>query len=605
MLFRLLLTIILYVVAWLLPVEGIWRLPVFAVPYLVVGYDVLWGAIRNILHGQLFDEEFLMSIATIGAFAIKEYKEAVAVMLFFQVGEFFQSLAVGKSRRSIASLMNIRPDHAVVVRDGKEEILSPEEVALGEIIVVKPGEKIPLDGEIIAGKTAVNTSALTGESLPVDKAEGDKVISGSINLTGAIKVRVQSVYEESTVSKILELVENSSAKKARVENFITRFARWYTPCVVIGAVLLAIFPPMFLGEDWSTWIHRALIFLVVSCPCALVISVPMSFFGGIGGASRDGILFKGANYLEALSRVDTVVLDKTGTLTKGSFSVSAIHTEKMAQDELLEIAALAESYSSHPVAESIVAAHQGPVDKSRVGEVTELAGKGLKAQVDLKTFYVGNSVLMEEVGAKWHSCHRAGTVIHLSHGQNYLGHIVISDEIKPDAKEAITELKRLGITKTVMLTGDQKSVAHSVGCAVGMDEIYSELMPAQKVEAVEKLLSEGRRLAFVGDGINDAPVLSRADVGIAMGALGSDAAIESADIVLMDDKPSKLPLAIKNSRKTMRIVRQNIWFALGVKGVILILSAAGLANMWIAVFGDVGVMVLAILNAMRAMIKIK
>ncbi len=589
--------------AWLLPLEGVWRGLAFAVPYLVIGYDVLWSAARNIVRGQVFDEQFLMSVATLGAFAIREYPEAAAVMLFYQVGELFQSIAVGKSRKSIASLMDIRPDYAVVLRGGEEARVSPEEVAVGETLVVKPGEKIPLDGTILDGQTSVNAAALTGESLPVEKAPGDRVISGSINLSGVIRVRAESVYAESTVAKILELVENSSEKKARVENFITRFARWYTPCVVGGAVLLAVLPPLLFAQSWGMWVNRALVFLVVSCPCALVVSVPLSFFGGIGGASRQGILIKGANYLEALSRVDTVVFDKTGTLTKGCFAVSAIHPRSIPEAELLDIAAAAESYSRHPVAESIIAAHKGHIDRERIGAVTELAGLGLEAVVDGRTFSVGNGRLMDRVGADWHECHLPGTVIHIAEGPEYLGHIVINDEVKPDSREALQALKALGIVRTVMLTGDTERAAKAVGEAVGVDELRAGLLPAQKVEAVEEYLARGCRLAFVGDGINDAPVLARADVGVAMGALGSDAAIESADIVLMDDKPSKLPQAVRIARRTMRIVRENIWFALAVKAAILVLGAAGVAGMWFAVFGDVGVLVLAVLNSMRAMVK--
>ena len=602
---RIIISAVLCVVAGLLPIDGVWKLLAFSVPYLVIGYDVLWGAVRNIIHGQVFDEQFLMAIATLGAFAIEDYPEAAAVMLFYQVGELFQSIAVGKSRKSISALMDICPEYAVVLRDGEEVTVPPEEVGIGEVLIIKPGEKIPLDGEITEGSTTVNTAALTGESLPVDKTVGDRVISGTINLSGVIKVKAQSLYEESTVSKILELVENSAEKKARAENFITRFARYYTPCVVIGAVLLAVIPPLFFSQEWSMWINRALIFLVVSCPCALVVSVPLSFFGGIGGASREGILIKGANYLETLSKVDTVVFDKTGTLTKGTFAVNAIHPQNMTEAQLLDIAAAAESYSTHPVGESIVAAHKGHIDKTRIGEVEELAGMGLRAVIDGKTFFVGNGALMDKVGAGWHDCHLAGTVIHIAESSEYLGHIVINDEIKPDSKAAVAELKELGIKNTVMLTGDTERVAKSVGEEVGIDSVCAKLLPAQKVEKVEELLSQGCKTAFVGDGINDAPVLTRADVGIAMGALGSDAAIESADIVLMDDKPSKLPSAIRISRKTMRIVRQNIVFALAVKAIILALGAFGIANMWTAVFGDVGVMVIAILNAMRAMSKVK
>jgi len=604
-LIRIIASAVLCLAVWFLPLQGAWRLAAFAVPYLVVGWDVLWSALRSILHGQAFDEKFLMSVATLGAFAIDEYPEATAVMLFYQVGELFQSLAVGKSRKSIAALMDIRPDSAVVLRDGAELTVSPEEVEPGETIVVRPGEKIPLDGEILEGQTSVNTAALTGESLPADKTVGDEVVSGTVNLTGVIRVRTLSRYAESTVAKILELVENAAEKKSRAENFITRFARWYTPCVVGGAVLLAIVPPLVFAQAWGLWIRRALVFLVVSCPCALVVSVPLTFFGGIGGASREGILIKGSNYLEALANVDTVVFDKTGTLTKGAFAVDAIHPANISEAELLDIAAAAESYSSHPVAESIVRAHEGHIDKSRLGEISELSGFGLSAVVDGKTFYLGNGKLMDRVGADWHECHLTGTVIHIAEGSRYLGHIVINDEIKPDAKQAIDGLKALGIRRTVMLTGDRARVAEHVAQELGLDEARAELLPAQKVENVEALLNEGCRLAFVGDGVNDAPVLTRADVGIAMGALGSDAAIESADVVLMDDKPSKLPLAIALSRRTMRIVKQNIWFALAVKAVILALGALGLANMWIAVFGDVGVMILAILNAMRAMLRTK
>lgn len=602
---RIIISAVLCVVAGLLPIDGVWKLLAFSVPYLVIGYDVLWGAVRNIIHGQVFDEQFLMAIATLGAFAIEDYPEAAAVMLFYQVGELFQSIAVGKSRKSISALIDICPEYAVVLRDGEEVTVPPEEVGIGEVLIIKPGEKIPLDGEITEGSTTVNTAALTGESLPVDKTVGDRVISGTINLSGVIKVKAQSLYEESTVSKILELVENSAEKKAKAENFITRFARYYTPCVVIGAVLLAVIPPLFFSQEWSMWINRALIFLVVSCPCALVVSVPLSFFGGIGGASREGILIKGANYLETLSKVDTVVFDKTGTLTKGTFAVNAIHPKNMTEAQLLDIAAAAESYSTHPVGESIVAAHKGHIDKTRIGEVEELAGMGLRAVIDGKTFFVGNGALMDKVGAGWHDCHLAGTVIHIAESSEYLGHIVINDEIKPDSKAAVAGLKELGIKNTVMLTGDTERVAKSVGEEVGIDSVCAKLLPAQKVEKVEDLLSQGCKTAFVGDGINDAPVLTRADVGIAMGALGSDAAIESADIVLMDDKPSKLPSAIRISRKTMRIVRQNIVFALAVKAIILALGAFGIANMWTAVFGDVGVMVIAILNAMRAMSKVK
>ena len=590
----------LFIIVQFLPLEGWWKVAAILVPYAICGWDVVWGALRGIAHGQMFDETFLMTIATVGALAVGEYSEAVAVMLFYQVGELFQSIAVGRSRRDIAALMDIRPDTATVLREGGEEVVSPEEVSLGELIVVKPGEKIPLDGIITEGATTINAAALTGESLPQDKQQGDRVVSGSINLTGVIQVRTESEFGDSTVSKILELVENSASKKARVENFITRFARYYTPCVVIAALLLAVVPPLFDGA-WSQWIQRALTFLVVSCPCALVVSVPLSFFGGIGGASRKGILIKGANYLETLSKVKTAVFDKTGTLTRGSFEVTAIHPACDSESELLDIAAAAESNSSHPIAQSIVAAHGGHIDKSRISEVSERAGLGIEAVIDGRRIYVGNGKLMDSVGADWHECHKPGTVIHIAEGNDYLGHIVISDQPKPDARDAISGIKALGVERVVMLTGDAPRVAQSVGAELGVDDVRAGLMPADKVTEVEKLLTPDKPLAFVGDGINDAPVLSRADVGIAMGALGSDAAIEAADVVLMDDKPSKIPQAIGIARKTMGIVRQNIVFALGVKGIVLLLGALGVANMWWAVFADVGVMVLAILNAMRAL----
>ena len=603
-LIRVIVAAVLCLAAVFVPVEGIFKFLIFLVPYLVIGYDVLWSAIRNILHGQIFDEQFLMAIATIGAFAIGEYTEAAAVMLFYQIGELFQSIAVGKSRKNIASLMDICPEYAVVIRDNEEVTVDPEEVEIDEILVIKPGEKIPLDGEVVSGATTVNTAAITGESMPVDKTVGDKVVSGTINLTSVIKIKAQSLYQDSTVAKILELVENSSEKKAKAENFIRRFARYYTPIVTISAALLAFIPPIFVG-NLAEWVNRALIFLVVSCPCALVVSVPLSFFGGIGGASKEGILIKGANYLEQLSKIDTIVFDKTGTLTKGTFEVTAIHSKTISEAELLDIAAVAESYSTHPVGESIVRAHKGDIDKSRIGELEELAGKGIRAQIDNKTFYVGNPTLMEEIGADWHECELAGTVIHIAQDNKYLGHIVINDEIKPDTKDALKELKALGIKETVMLTGDTKKVAEKVAADVGVDKYYSDLLPKDKVDKLEELIASGKKVAFVGDGINDAPVLTRADVGIAMGAMGSDAAIESADVVLMDDKPSKIGLFIKISRKTMKIVKENIVFALAVKAIILILGALGLANMWFAVFGDVGVMIIAILNAMRSMVLLK
>lgn len=599
-LIRIIVAAVLLVTVSFLRFDNIIMLLLYIIPYLVVGWDVVFSALRNIAHGQVFDEQFLMALATVGAFGTGEYREAVAVMLFYQIGELFQGIAVGKSRKSIASLMDIRPDSAVVIRDGTEIKVSPEEVQKGETIIVRPGEKIPLDGTVLTGSTTVNTAALTGESLPHDITEGSKVISGSVNLTGVITVKTESLYSESTVAKILDLVENSSAKKAKTENFITRFAKYYTPCVVAAALALAFIPPLIVG-NFGEWIQRALIFLVVSCPCALVISVPLSFFGGIGGASKRGILVKGSNYMETLSKIGTVVFDKTGTLTKGSFKVTAIHPEKSSEDELLDVAAAAESYSNHPIAESIIAAHKGHIDQSRIGEVKEHAGMGIEAVIDGRDIFAGNGKLMDMAGAKWHNCHIGGTVIHISEGSCYLGHIVISDEIKPDSKDAVKELKNLGVEKTVMLTGDRKEIAESVGRTLGLDEVHAELLPGGKVQAVEGLIKEGRPLAFVGDGINDAPVLARADLGVAMGAMGSDAAIEAADLVLMDDKPSKLPEAIRIARKTMRIVWQNIIFSLIVKAAVLILAALGFANMWLAIFADVGVTVLAILNAMRAM----
>lgn len=584
-------------------------LVMFVVPYVIVGYDVLKTAFINIVHGQVFDEKFLMAIATIGAFATGEYPEATAVMLFYQVGELFQSIAVGRSRKSIASLMDIRPDYAVMIKDGEEVTVSPEEVPIGDIIIVRPGEKIPLDGIIVEGSTSVNTAALTGESAPVEKTVDETVISGTLNLTGVIKVKTTSNFAESTVSKILELVENSSEKKAKVENFITRFARWYTPCVVIGAVLLAVIPPIFLGvkswDIWSTYINRAMVFLVVSCPCALVVSIPLSFFGGIGGASREGILIKGASYMEQLSKINTVVFDKTGTLTKGEFAVEDIHPEIVTKEELLSIAATAESFSSHPVALSIIKSHGKEIDKNRLGEVSEIAGKGIRATIDGNLYYVGNGSLMDEVGADWKDCELTGTIIHISKEKEYLGHIVINDEIKPESKDAMDRLKAVGVKKLVMLTGDKKAVAESVSNKLGLSEYHAELLPADKVDELEKLLGKGNKVAFVGDGINDAPVLTRADVGIAMGAMGSDAAIESADVVLMDDNPKKISSAVRIARKTMGICKQNIVFALGIKVVILALGAVGIAGMWLAVFGDVGVLVIAILNAMRPMMKLK
>ena len=601
---RILLALVLWIVVWLLPLDGYLKLIAFLVPYLVIGYDVLWSAVRNILHGQVFDENFLMAVASIGAFCVAQYPEAVAVLLFYQVGELFQSLAVGKSRKSIAALMDIRPDFARVLRDGKEESVDPQTVEVGETIVIKPGERVPLDAVVTKGETAVDTSALTGESLPCDKHVGDNVISGSINLNGLIEAKVRTAYAESTVSRVLDLVENSAAKKARAEAFITRFAKYYTPCVVIAAVLLAVLPPLILKQSFSEWITRALTFLVVSCPCALVISVPLSFFGGIGGASKLGILIKGANDLEALSKVDTVVFDKTGTLTQGRFEVTAVHAQEMSEAELLDIAALAESYSNHPIALSIIKAHGGHLDKSRVSSIEESSGYGVTAVIDGKKVSVGNDKLMHRAGVQWKDCHLPGTTVHIAADGVYMGHIVISDTVKPDAKEAILALKNNGVRKTVMLTGDNKKNGEAVAAELGLDEAKTQLLPDEKVAAVEELLQQKpdkRTLAFVGDGINDAPVLARADVGIAMGALGSDAAIEAADIVLMDDRLTGLSKAMRISRKTMRIVHQNIVFSLLVKLAVLVLGALGIANMWFAVFGDVGVMILAILNAMRAL----
>ena len=602
MLARIIVSAALLVACALSPLEGIWRLLSFLVPYAVIGWDVLWKAARNIAHGQVFDENFLMALATVGAFATGEYPEAVFVMLFYQVGELFQSYAVGRSRQSISQLMEIRPDYANLERDGKAEKVDPDEVNVGDVILVKPGERVPLDGVVLEGRSTLDTAALTGESLPRDVGEGDDVISGCVNQSGLLRVRVTKAFGESTVSKILDLVENAGSKKARAENFITKFARVYTPCVVIAAVLLAVVPSLVSG-DWSQW-TRALIFLVVSCPCALVISVPLSFFGGIGGASRDGILVKGGSYLETLSQAEIVVFDKTGTLTKGVFNVTAIHPDKISEAELLELAAYAESYSDHPISRSIREAYGQDIDQSRVGAVEELAGRGVRAVIDGKTVCVGNSKLMDELGAKWHPCHHVGTTVHVEVDGLYAGHLVISDEVKPDAAEAIRKLKELGVQKTVMLTGDAQAVGERVGAELGLDEVHAQLLPAGKVERVEALLKEKSdkgALVFVGDGINDAPVLSRADVGVAMGGMGSDAAIEAADVVFMDDKPSKLADAIRIARKTRAIVRQNVVFALAVKLLVMVLGAFGVANMWEAVFADVGVSVIAILNAMRAL----
>lgn len=586
------------------------ELLMFLPAYLVIGWDVLLKAGKNIARGQVFDENFLMCIATIGAFAIGEYPEGVFVMLFYQVGELFQSYAVGKSRRSIAEMMDIRPDYANITRDGKLVQVSPDEVKIGDTITVKPGERIPLDGIVISGSSSLDTAALTGESLPRQAEEGDDVISGCVNMTGVLEIRVTKEFGQSTVSKILDLVENSSSKKAKAENFITKFARYYTPCVVAAAVILAVLPPLILGGGWGEWIERALIFLVISCPCALVISVPLSFFGGIGGASKNGILVKGGNYLEVLSKTEYVVFDKTGTLTKGVFNVTALHPDHCSEYELLELAAMSECYSDHPISRSLRETYAKDVDQSRISDVKELSGRGVEAIIDGKRVAAGNDKLMEETGVKWHPCHKVGTTVHVAVDGQYAGHIVISDELKPDSKEAIEKLRQCGVKKTVMLTGDAKEVGESIAKELNLDEAYTKLLPADKVEKVEKLLNEKEKqgskgaLAFVGDGINDAPVLSRADVGIAMGAVGSDAAIEAADIVLMDDKPSKIASAIRIAKRTMGIVRQNIVFALAVKAAVMILGALGMANMWAAVFADVGVSVIAILNSMRALKKI-
>ena len=585
---------------YVLPVEGAAGALLFALPYLIVGGTVLRDACRNIAHGQMFDEQFLMSVATLGAFALGDYLEAVAVMVFYQVGELFQSLAVSRSRRSIAELMDIRPDTARVIRDGAETVVSPEQVRPGETVVVYPGEKVPLDGVILSGATALDTAALTGESIPTEVSAGDTAVSGAINLSGTVHIRVSGTYEQSTVAKILYMVENAAEKKSKSENFITRFSRVYTPCVVIGALMLAVLPPLFVGR-WSDWLNRALIFLVVSCPCALVISVPLSFFGGIGGASRKGILIKGSEYIETLGKVQTVVFDKTGTLTHGTFTVTAVHPEQVSKAYLLDIAAAAEQQSSHPIARSIISAHGGHIESGRIGSVHEHSGMGVEAVIDGRTVFVGNERLMSLADTEARPCHRHGTVIHIAERGRYLGHIVVSDTVKPDSANAVASLKSLGVKRTVMLTGDRRDIAERVAGELGIDTVMAQLMPDGKVEAVEHLMSEFRPLAFVGDGINDAPVLTRADVGIAMGAMGSDAAIEAADIVLMDDKPARLTDAIRLSRRTMRIVHQNIVFAIAVKLGVLLLSACGLVGMWIAIFADVGVMVLAVLNAMRAM----
>lgn len=607
MLMRILASAALFVIALLIPAEGWLKLVIFLVPYLLVGYKVLIKAGKNILHGQVFDENFLMCVATIGAFVLGEYLEAVAVMLFYQIGELFEDYSVGRSRRSIADLMDIRPEVARVERDGNEVEVDPEEVQIGETIVVRPGDRVPLDGTVISGRSSMDTAALTGESVPRTVHEGDSVISGCINQSGVLKVRVDKAFSESTVSRILELVENSGDRKAQAEKFITRFARWYTPAVCISALLLAVVPSLITGR-WSEWVGRALMFLVVSCPCALVISIPLSFFGGIGGASKQGILIKGGNFLEALANIDIVVFDKTGTLTKGTFKVVDVNAKEISRDDLIELTALAESQSTHPISRSIQEHYGKEIDHNRVCEVQEISGKGISATVDGRAVAAGNAALMQSMGLKPDMVNHAGTIVHVAVDGKYAGYIVISDEIKDDAKQAIADLHKMGVRKTVMLTGDRTATGESVAKEIGIDEAHCELMPADKVSHVERLIGERRKngtLAFVGDGINDAPVLARADLGIAMGALGSDAAIEAADIVLMNDKPSSIATAIAISRKTHRIVNENIAFALIVKAIVLVLSALGKTTMWAAVFADVGVSVLAILNAMRALREVK
>lgn len=615
MLARILVSAALMIGLHFLPVDGYIRFFLYLIPYLIIGYDILIKAFKGIKNRQPFDESLLMAVATIGAIAIAlcgdgDYTEAIAVMLFYQVGEWFQSYAVGKSRRNISDLMDIRPDYANIETDGKLEQVDPDEVEIGSVIVVQPGEKVPIDGIVIEGSAALNTSALTGESLPRDVAEGDEIVSGCINMTGVLKIKTTKEFGESTVSKILDLVENASSRKSRSEEFITKFARIYTPAVVYSAIALAVLPPlvrmfgMGLPADWGTWVYRALTFLVISCPCALVISIPLSFFAGIGGASNAGVLVKGSNYLETLSQTKCVVFDKTGTLTQGVFEVNEVHHNEMDREQLLEYAALAESASSHPISRSLQRAYGKEIDRSRVTDVREISGNGVTAKVDGIEVAAGNSKLMDKLGVKWLDCHQAGTIVHMAVGGTYAGHIVISDVEKPHAKEAIRALRSAGIEKTVMLTGDSWKVAEHVAADLGIDVVYAELLPGDKVAKVEELLEqkmERGKLAFVGDGINDAPVLSRADIGIAMGAMGSDAAIEAADIVLMDDDPMKIAKAIKISRKCLRIVYENIWFAIGIKLICLVFGAAGLANMWLAIFADVGVMIIAVLNAIRAL----
>lgn len=593
--------VVFFIILALLKPEGFTRFILFMIPYLTVGLPVLKKAAVNILHGQVFDENFLMCLATIGAICIGEYPEAVFVMLFYQIGDLFESIAVGRSRNSISALMDICPEYVNVERDGKVEQIDPDEASVGDIIIIKPGEKVPLDGIITEGSSSLNTTALTGESMPMDVSAGDSVINGCININGLLKVKVTKEYSDSTVAKILELVENSAENKAHTENFITKFARYYTPIVVIFALILAFLPPVFLGGDFKDWMMRALNFLVVSCPCALVISIPLSYFSGIGCASRNGILIKGSNYMEAVTKADTVVFDKTGTLTKGSFFVTEIHPVGMSEDELMEITAVAESFSDHPISLSLKKACKAQLDTGRVSDTEELSGRGVKAVVDGKIVFAGNARLMEEVGCEYIDCDSFGTVIHTSVDGKYAGYIIISDKIKDDSKSAIAALKSAGIKNTVILSGDKKAVAKKIGEELGIDTVYSELLPSDKVEKLSEIIDKSLgSVIFVGDGINDAPSLSRADVGIAMGALGSDAAIEAADIVLMDDKPSKIPLTLKIAEKTKNIVRQNIIFAIAVKILVLILSALGMSNMWQAVFADVGVSVIAIINAMRA-----
>ena len=615
---RIIVAAILMIVLHFAPVSGMVRFGLYLVPYLIIGYDILWKAFKGVKNRQPFDESLLMAIATLGAIILAvyedgDYTEAIGVMLFYQIGEWFQSYAVGKSRRNISELMDIRPDYANVEREnGQLEAVDPDEVEVGTIIVVKPGEKIPIDGEVVEGSSTLNTSALTGESLPREVESGDEVISGCININGLLKIRTTKEFGESTVSKILDLVENASSRKSKAEDFISKFARIYTPAVVAAAIALALVPPFvrmgFMGvpADWDVWIYRALTFLVISCPCALVISIPLSFFAGIGGASKAGVLVKGSNYLETLSKVKTVVFDKTGTLTKGVFQVTAAHPQEMSEKELLHLAAHVERYSTHPIAASLRAAYPNESDSCRVEAVEEIAGEGIRAHVNGNVVCVGNSKMMEAVGAEWYDCHRhaAGTVIHVSINGRYAGHVIISDVVKETSKAAIAALKSVGVARTVMLTGDAKEVADAVAKELGIDQVRSELLPADKVRNVEELLLENKgngNLAFVGDGINDAPVLTRTDIGIAMGAMGSDAAIEAADVVLMDDDPMKISQAIRISRKCLAIVNQNTWFSIGIKLVVLLLGAVGIANMWFAIFADVGVMILAVLNAMRAL----